>query len=595
MWNRYIGEVSRFDRVVIYGAGQIGKKVLDIIERVNMRDKVICFAVTKTDHSLEMVNDIPVRNIDEIIEEYDNALFLLSVGDRFMYELEQVVISKGIRHYFDGRKVYKEDFQGAKEQGHIEVNINELFMQQYKNGVFNRMDIVVRFLAIENYYGINDFGFDLYRKMQAQRISDLYVENAVEKFRSLIASWEQKGYLKKSEIECDRNLHLMDGAHRIAMGLYYGVDGISCKVNPYADDIDYGMDWFIEHGFEIKEIILIKEKFEELYKRICGSISCVLWPAVYEYYDEITQKIRMLYKIKSVKDYHFNEITFEKAVRGIYYIDDIDSWKIDKKIEFLKSFPSKTIRVIELNIPKPKFRLKSANYHTILTEGEKLKRIFRNCYKKYVDNYIYDVIMHTGDNYEQSEYILNLFEQDFSLIDYFGEIARYKWIAIKTDSPAMPDDFPQTYPFSKDIDIICADEDYKLIIGETVNFLDKTIGGMRKISVISGEKKTKIRVEQKGYLIFHFDIARQLPGMEDEFLKHAVEQREYLNGYYVPDKGREVIFRIYECLNHPTKEQHFDYIKRNGEFLDLEQAMKALPGYTDEIIGLYRRIFDGEM
>ena len=337
------------------------------------------------------------------------------------------------------------------------------------------------------------------------------------------------------------------------MGLYYRLDKILCKVNPYVDDIEYGAEWFIEHDFDVEEIRLINGKFEELYRMACKPISCVLWPAVYEYYDEITEKLGLLYKIKSVKDYQFKEETFEKAVRGIYYIDDIESWKIDKKIEYLKLFPSKTIRMIELDIPKPEFRLKSANNHTIVTEGESIKRIFRNCYKKYVDNYFYDIIMHTGDNYEQSEYILNLFKQEFSLRDYFKEIGQYRWIVIKTDTPTMPDDFPEAYPFSKDIDIICMDEDYEAIIGKTVEFLKESMGGMRKISVISGRGKTQIRVEQNGYLIFLFDIARKLPQIEDGFIKHSIEQREYINGYYIAKKKHELIYRMYEYITCPTK------------------------------------------
>lgn len=590
MWNKYIGEVDKFDRVVIYGAGQIGRKVLGILEKADMQDKVICFAVSDMENAPDMVNSIPVRAIDDISEEYEEALFLLSVSDRFMYELEQMVIRKKIKHYIDGKKTYQVNVQGHEEQKHIEINVREVFMQQFRNGSFNRLDIGVRYLAIEDYHGINNYGFDLYRKMQSQRISKEYVEDAVEKFRELIASWERNGYDRESEIECDSNLHLIDGSHRIAMGLYYGVDKISCKVNSYTDDIEYGVEWFIEHEFSAEEIKLIIEKVEELYRMARMSISCVLWPAVYEYYDEITEKLGLLYKIKSVKDYHFKEDTFERAVRGIYYIDDIESWKIDKKIEYLKSFPSKTIRMVELDIPKPEFRLKSANNHTILTEGESIKRIFRNCYKKYVDNYFYDIIMHTGDNYEQSEYILNLFIQEFSLRDYFREIGQYQWIVIKTDTPAMPDEFPEAYPFSKDIDIICMDEDYEAIIGKTVEFLKEATGGMRRVNVIAGRNRTKIRVEQNGYLIVQFDIARFLVRMDKGFIQCSIRERECINGYYVAKQEHELIYRVYDFLISPQKVWHLTYLRENKNRWNMDLAIKAIPYLQDRIIQVWRAI-----
>lgn len=188
MWNKYIGEVGKFDRVVIYGAGQIGRKVLGILEKVDMRDKVICFAVSDVQNAPDKVNDICVKSIDEISQEYEEALFLLAVSDRYLYELEQMVIRKKINHYFDGKKIYQVFCQGDVEQKHIEIDVREVFLQQYKNGSFNRLDIVVRYLAIEDYHGINNYGFNLYRKMQSQRISKDYVEKAVETFRELIAS-----------------------------------------------------------------------------------------------------------------------------------------------------------------------------------------------------------------------------------------------------------------------------------------------------------------------------------------------------------------------------------------------------------------------
>lgn len=576
MKNKYIGEVEKSAHIVIYGAGQIGRKVYGTLEKMNMQNKVVCFAVSDQQDAPDTINGIMVKSIDVAAREYGDALFLLSVSERFMYELEQRVIHEKIDYYFDGKKIYQKNCQSDQEQKHIDIDVNELFMQQYRNGRYNRMDIVVRYLAIENYHGINDYGFDLYCRMQARRMSEDYVNIAVNRFQELIVSWERDGYREGSEIECDRNLHLIDGSHRIAMGLYYGLEKLSCKIDSYEDDIEYGLDWFIEHGFEQNEIRLIAEKFDQLYRTACRTISCVLWPSVYEYYGEITEKLELLFTIKSVKDYYFRGETFEKAVRGIYYIDDIDSWKIDKKIEYLKVYPEKTIRVIELDISKPRFRLK-ANGHTILTEGERIKRIFRNCYKERIDDYFYDIIMHTGDNYEQSKYILELFRQEFSLRDYFEEIIQYNWIVIKTDSPTTPDDFPQSYPFSKDIDIICLDEDYDAIVHSTERFLKKRLGEMRRINVIAGRGNTRFRVEQKGYLIFQFDISKQLPQMETGFIRHSIEQRVCKEGYYVAKKQHELIYRIYECLMYPAKNWHYAYIEENKALFDYGETVKALP------------------
>ena len=52
---------------------------------------------------------------------------------------------------------------------HFSLDVTELFFQHNTKQGFLRYDMIVRLLAIENYYGINDFGFDLYYKMQKAR------------------------------------------------------------------------------------------------------------------------------------------------------------------------------------------------------------------------------------------------------------------------------------------------------------------------------------------------------------------------------------------------------------------------------------------
>ena len=77
----------------------------------------------------------------------------------------------------------------------------------------------------------------------------------------------------------------------------------------------------------------------------------------------------MLYEIRNVKDLCFKDETFKRAVRGIYSIDDIEDWKIEKKIDGMQPYP-KLVRVMEIKVMEPKFRLKAANNHTISEEGE---------------------------------------------------------------------------------------------------------------------------------------------------------------------------------------------------------------------------------
>jgi hypothetical protein len=284
----------------------------------------------------------------------------------------------------------------------IQVNVYELFFQENKPE-FNRYDEIVRYLAIENYYNKNNFGFELYRKMQNARIGQGSDNEYVENFKVLIKSFDKKGYNDNSKIELDKYLSLVDGSHRMALAFYHKINIISCYIRPVYIPIEYTIEWFIENDFSIDEINIIKNKYREIYDSVISPFICILWPPVQKYFDEITNKIALLEKIIDYRDYHYDDSEFERIIKRVYASDDIEAWKVELKL--------KKIRVISLHIETPQFRLKSNN-NTLSIRGEQIKRIIRNAYKSKVENYYFDIIIHIGDNYYQNNYIRKLFYTD---------------------------------------------------------------------------------------------------------------------------------------------------------------------------------------
>lgn len=127
-----------------------------------------------------------------------------------------------------------------------------------------RMDIIVRYLAIEAYYGKNDYGWELYEKMQDRRVAEGYSKEAVQKFRALIESIEKRRYDVSSYITVDREFNLIDGSHRLALSLYYGIKEIPALVIDIKEVTGYSIDWFVENGFDEDEIAKICKKKNEV-------------------------------------------------------------------------------------------------------------------------------------------------------------------------------------------------------------------------------------------------------------------------------------------------------------------------------------------
>ncbi|MBU8907592.1 capsular polysaccharide export protein, LipB/KpsS family [Desertibacillus haloalkaliphilus] len=153
------------------------------------------------------------------------------------------------------------------------MNVRELISKQFNDDVFNRVDLIVRYLAIEDYYGKNNYGFKLYKKMQKNRskhIAKTYLRRK-RKFKELIESVEKQGLKKDSYVNLDSKSHLLDGSHRVACALYFNIDEIPIQFREKRKKIDYSINWFKNNGFTEEEIKLILDKQTELFDYISKS------------------------------------------------------------------------------------------------------------------------------------------------------------------------------------------------------------------------------------------------------------------------------------------------------------------------------------
>ena len=111
------------------------------------------------------------------------------------------------------------------------------------------------------------------------------------------------------------------------------------------------------------------------------------------------------YEIISTVDYA-NVRNFNEYVRNLYKIDDINKWKVERKISLMDKYP-KNIRIIDIIIKNPEFR-KKGNKNLISVKVEELKRIIRKKYSNNIDNYFHDIIIHIGDNFNHTSRSRNL-------------------------------------------------------------------------------------------------------------------------------------------------------------------------------------------
>lgn len=289
------------------------------------------------------------------------------------------------------------------------AGVADIIYKSKNNDVFFRYDIIVRYLAIEYYHGKNDCGLNLYQKMQKARKGDDYSETSYHKFEKLIESFEENGYDQSSYIILGENFGIIDGSHRIAMAIYYGIRNIPVKILAATRNVDYSIDWFMIHGFSSEEIDIIRNKASEIKEKVQAYFSCVIWaPAVF-CAEDIIRDMSIFGNVLSVKRHVYTEEGYQKVVRTIYSIDDIEDWKIDKKLEYMKN--GRELVSVDLIIDNPTFRIKDRSGMPISTKVERIKKTLRTRYKDRIEDYFFDIIIHIGDNYQQSDFMRHVLEE----------------------------------------------------------------------------------------------------------------------------------------------------------------------------------------
>ena len=136
----------------------------------------------------------------------------------------------------------------------------------------NASDIMIRLLAIDNFYEKNDYGFELYNKMQKTRVSKIKeiphrMKEYEEDFKVLIKSFEERGYDSSYPVDLNQNFEVFDGAHRLALAIYFNIEKIPVRFSEkYIDkEYDYSVQWFNENGLE-DLVPFIMSKYNDIMK-----------------------------------------------------------------------------------------------------------------------------------------------------------------------------------------------------------------------------------------------------------------------------------------------------------------------------------------
>jgi hypothetical protein len=158
------------------------------------------------------------------------------------------------------------------------IPINSPYVHLNKKTLFKRWDLMPRYLAIENHFGENDHGWELFRKLRLHQSNEFgdghtqseYDQSSRTNFERLIGSVESGGFDRKYPLVVhEEGLTLNKGWQRFVCCLYFGIEEVPCYFDAISPNPSYTLTWLQEVvGYTSKEIRLIREGHTRLFTKL---------------------------------------------------------------------------------------------------------------------------------------------------------------------------------------------------------------------------------------------------------------------------------------------------------------------------------------
>lgn len=243
--------------IIIYGAGYVGKRFLEICKASKRKINIVGIMTKNGTDTLDDIVAIPVNTSDE----YKKCTVCIAVHDVW---IKDVIIDLKLNKYNSYINIYPYLYDlmlGEAVNYNLSVPIKKIFCGR------NKYAIAARWLAIEEYYKKNHYGYSIYMK-QCSRYSKRDTQyKRLERFKSLIQSFNVASYSSEENIIILDDFRLVDGFHRVSLLMYYGEKIVNVNVynsrniivNPHKDDVFFTKNNYEEFGITNYEMSVLDD------------------------------------------------------------------------------------------------------------------------------------------------------------------------------------------------------------------------------------------------------------------------------------------------------------------------------------------------
>lgn len=216
-----IRELSEHE-IVIYGTGYIGEKFYKVLQANQMEKNILCFVKSVYSQG-EVKFGFQVKSMGEV-DVHPNTLICVAVHESNLNEVVEIVKKYTNRYIWIYPFLY-EWLLGGIQEIDKKTQIRDLLQKCNHD-----LRMAIRLVAIECYYGLNNFGEDIYLRAEGIHCSKETAMKRLSCFKRLISSWEENGFNEDYAIGINQMGQIIDGNHRTSLAIYHQIESITCNV-----------------------------------------------------------------------------------------------------------------------------------------------------------------------------------------------------------------------------------------------------------------------------------------------------------------------------------------------------------------------------
>lgn len=222
-------EFIRNNKISIYGTGYVAGKFYAALQLHRLTDQIDFFITSEGSEEQYKKCDVLSVNDNRVRE----ANILVAVHESIKDEIVDNLCKYKCKNYLwiNPELLYAMIF-GKPIQKNSSISIKDIWLKNQDD-----YELTVRYLAIENYFGKNDYGFDMYKYVMALFAKRQSAECRLSNFCSLINNWVTNGYDETKPSKILDNYYYIDGSHRIAIALYFNQPTIKCDVYTNSENL----------------------------------------------------------------------------------------------------------------------------------------------------------------------------------------------------------------------------------------------------------------------------------------------------------------------------------------------------------------------